>query len=98
VSTTAELSEGALYYRDLGDEDGRAISVWAMTFGKARVCIGPNDFPTYDGGWCYEDPRLAIASAHAWDGNGDPPDGWHRDVMRGRRRPNGDPKLEHVRW
>lgn len=86
------LSEGSLYWRDLGD--GWAVSVWPMTFGKARLCYGSSDMPTFERGFCYEWPGLAIAAALAWSGEGDPLVGWHRDINTGRRREGGDPSKE----
>jgi hypothetical protein len=85
---------GSLYTREL--EDGRELTVYPMTFGKARLCIGPAGWPTYDDGWCYADPQQAIDAAATWDGEGDPPVGWHRQISTGRRRPDGDPEQEYV--
>lgn len=85
-----------LYTREL--DDGREISVLPMTFGKARICIGPAPAIShgYDDGWCYSSHFIAIAAAAAWDGEGDPPDGWHRHIGSGRRREEGDPAREYV--
>jgi hypothetical protein len=82
----------ALYERAI--EDGRWIVVYAMTFGKARLCVG--DEVCIDNGYCYADPRRAVEAAKVWTGDGDPLDGWHRNPFDGRRRPNGDPALEYV--
>ncbi len=77
---------------DLGD--GRYIHVVPMTFGKARLNVGHQDH-FYDDGWCYASPIAALMAAVAWDGEGEP-DGWHRHVTSGRRRPDGDPAREYV--
>lgn len=40
---------------------------------------------------------FVIAAAKAWDGTGDPPDGWiKQQLSTGRRRTNGDPAKEFV--
>lgn len=83
---------GGLYERQLPDE--RWVVVYPMTFGKARLCVG--DEWTVEDGWCYADPRLAIVAAAVWDGEGDPMDGWHRQISTGRRRTDGDPAREYV--
>lgn len=31
--------------------DGRALAVVPLTFGRARLCLGPGDLYTYDKGW-----------------------------------------------
>jgi hypothetical protein len=38
-----------LYHRDL--PDGRAIEVLPLTFGRARLSIGPADSGFYDDQW-----------------------------------------------
>lgn len=38
-----------LYRRHL--PDGRLIDVNPLTFGRARICIGPGDRPVYDDAW-----------------------------------------------
>jgi hypothetical protein len=94
--TTPEHSyPGTLAVRKLAD--GRLLCVYPMTFGKARLCIGPDDGYSIDDAWCYENPQLAIAVCYDWDGKGDAPLGWHRHIGSGRRRPDGDPEREYVR-
>lgn len=90
------MEDGCLYRRELGN--GRLLVVAPMTFGKVRLCIGPAGEPTYEDGWCYEDQRVAIVAAETWDGEGDPPVGWHRQISTGRRREDGDPEREYQRW
>lgn len=89
------MREGSLATRLL--EDGRELTVYPMTFGKARLCIGDPDSGMYDDGWCYEDPRVAVTACESWDGEDDPPVGWHRQISTGRRREDGDPEKEYVR-
>lgn len=74
--------------------DGRYVAVFPFLFTWG-VVIGTS-WATYDDRWCYHDMELAIAAAFTWDGNGDPPDGWHRHTTTGRRRPDGDPAREYV--
>lgn len=84
-----------LYWRAL-DEDTEVI-VYPMTFGKARLCYGERgEWGCMESGWCYESPLRALEAARAWDGKGDPLDGWHRHVQSGRRREGGDPAKEYV--
>jgi hypothetical protein len=80
-------------------DNGLQIDVCAMTFGKARICLGiaPTRTNGYEDGWCYESAAVALAAAEVWDGEGDPPDGWHRQLSTGRRRTDGDPAQEYVR-
>ncbi len=85
--------EGSLYQREL--DDGRIIVVYPMLF-TARLCIGPSDSPCYADAWCFNDPISAIIAAAQWDGDGDPPDGWHRHIGSGRRRTDGDPAKEYI--
>lgn len=84
---------GALYQREL--DDGRVIVVYQM-FYNARICIGPANEPTYDDAWCYPDQATALKAAAEWDGEGDPPVGWIKQVGTGRRRVDGDPSREYV--
>lgn len=77
--------------------DGRALAVVQMTFGKARLCLGPGDLVTYDIGWCYDDPEVAVSELKRWDPTKEKePNGWMREPHSGRRRPGGDPKKEYV--
>lgn len=41
--------DGHLYRRDLGD--GRSLFVDPLTFGRARLHIGPTGSAVYDDGW-----------------------------------------------
>jgi hypothetical protein len=87
------MREGCIYERELGD--GRELTVRPMIF-TTRLSIGPAGEEYLDDGWCYEDPQAAVEAAKTWDGEGDPPVGWHRHVTSGRRRPGGDPTKEYV--
>jgi hypothetical protein len=86
---------GCLYEREL--DDGRVVVVYPLVMGTARLCIGGSDDTSYyDDAWCYMQPVTAIVAASTWDGNGDPPDGWFRNISSGRRRTAGDPTREYV--
>jgi hypothetical protein len=88
--------EGVIYWRPL--PDGYEITVHPMTFGKARLCYGPQESITHENGFCYADRALALEAAAVWDGHGDPLNGWHRNPFTGRRRENGDPAKEERYW
>lgn len=81
-----------------GDPAARYVAVvpylftWGVIVGRydtALIC--------FDDRWCYHSVGAAVAAAHAWDGQGEP-EGWHRHPRTGRRRENGDPAREEVRW
>lgn len=77
--------------------DGQALAVVPMLFGKARLCLGPEDLQTYDRGWCYDDPQVAVSELNRWDpAKEHEPNGWMREPATGRRRPGGDPAKEYV--
>jgi len=88
--------DAPLYWRALDDDF--EICVWPMLGGKGRLTIGFRDTGTYEDGYCYPSRRQAIEAAKVWSGEGDPPDGWHRHIATGRRRENGDPSKESIRW
>lgn len=71
--------EGALAHRDL--DDGRVLVLYPMIF-TVRLCVGPQDVGWYDRAWCYlpEKTGDAVAALEGWDGNGEPPGGWHKEV------------------
>jgi hypothetical protein len=67
---------------------------------NVRLCIGDADDSTgYDDGWCYPKSSygLAVQAWAEWSGDGDPPDGWIKNINTGRRRPDGTPESE-VQW
>jgi len=78
--------------------DGRELCVVPLLFGRARLTLGP---PVQEGwwaqGWEFPDPTRAVAAMLAFDGRGDPADGWTRHLPSHRRRPDGDPSREEVR-
>jgi hypothetical protein len=85
-----------LYYRRLSNGD--EITVWPLLFDKWQLSVGPSEFPVFNATYHYADQGRALAAAEAWDGQGDPLAGWFRHIQSGRRRENGDPASETVRW
>jgi len=86
----------AVYWRPL--DDAYEVCVYCMAFGW-RVCYSERGL--WGGilnAYCYQDSELALRAAAEWSGQGDPLDGWHRNVHSGRRREDGDPTREVVRW
>lgn len=54
----------------------------------------------YGDRWCFEGRWLAEQAMAEWigrDGEGEP-EGWHRHVDTGRRRPNGDASKEYINF
>lgn len=90
------FGDGYLWWRI--DANGTYCAVIPLTFGRARLVRGPNEWEIEDG-WLYEDPIAAVAAACEWDWVGDdPPFGWVRRFDRfgnTRRRVGGDPTLEY---
>lgn len=95
---------GAVFWRKV--ESGDQLVVYPMLLGNARLCIFQDDsLGTMLDAWCYQtdmgDPglRKAIWGASEWNGEGDdPPGGWYRNPLTGRRRPGGDHKQEFKAW
>lgn len=83
---------GNIFYKAL--DDGREIVVYPMMF-TARLCVGLQDDYGYSRAWCYPSAGRAIMAASEWDGEGDPPDGWIKEVGTERRREGGDPNKEY---
>lgn len=84
---------GAVHHRLL--DDGRELTVYAMLFNNGRLCVGDPTRNVYDDFWCFSSVGAAIAEAEQWDGSGEP-GGWVRHPGSGRRRPEGDTRLEYV--
>ena len=86
-------------YRDLGD--GTYIMVKPLMFHWTMIRGVVGDTTGYFDRWCYATKELAMYALSAFPSNppsGYEPAGWHRHPMSGRRRPNGDPSLEHRDW
>lgn len=83
--TMSEKPEGAMGHRDL--DDGLMLTLYQMMF-TYRLCVGPQGEGFYDRAWCYE-PRFVddvIEALTTWDGKGDPPGRWLKEVGTERRR------------
>lgn len=101
--------QGCIYHRyvDVSGARSHEVVVYPLTFGNTRLCFGEADVVrdgrlregaidksfVYEAGKC----ELALQAARAWDGTGDPLDGWFRCYHDGRRRLDGDPMKESVR-
>lgn len=98
MGTLQKTEDELIACRDL--PNGLHGCLMPMTFGKARLVVASqvDKHEIYDDGWCYESPVMAMMALAAWDGEGDPPVGWHRHIRTGRRRKDGDPDLEEQRW
>lgn len=78
--------------------DGRELTIQRMGPGWGRLTVGPvPSHGRYDDAWDYPTEKLALAAMEVWDGHGDPPDGWTRNLNSNRRRPGGDPAREYIR-
>jgi len=75
--------------------DGRVLHLEKMPHFY-RVSVSPSVAPVFDHVFDYDADETAWQAILAWDGNGDPLDGWFRHVQSGRNRPGGDPAKEYV--
>lgn len=48
-STLEPVTDGFIYQRIL--DDGRLLAIVPLTFGRARITIGPANTGCYDDGW-----------------------------------------------
>lgn len=93
----AALARDGVTARFLTD-DGRVLEVYALTFGRARLGIGPGVNRGYDDEWRYDSLAAAVVAIVTWDPDRDPePAGWLRHPVSGRYRPDGDPSREERR-
>lgn len=76
--------------------DGRLIGVKRLLF-HWTLHIDIHEIG-YEDSYCYTARDQAVEAMAAWDGSGDPGGGWHRHPKSGRRRPDGDPAKEFVRF
>lgn len=86
----------AVYWRAV--DAHTQIAVYRMGGGQWYVCFGPRNLGVIDETYAYRDLDIALRAAAEWSGVGDPIDGWHRSPTNGRRRPDGDPTREELRW
>lgn len=69
---------------DLADET--RVVVYRMTFGNARLCVGPTSWFVYDAGYCYDGVENAIMAAVEWIASGceGDPKGWKKNLQTGQ--------------
>lgn len=85
--------ELALYVRLL--DGGRYVAVYRFMLND-RLVWGPDDGTgNYDRGFCYQQDGSAIEAAQAWDGEGDPPGPWIKEVGTSPKRYG--PGMETIR-
>lgn len=89
-------ARGIAAIRELGD--GRELTIQRIGAGQGRLCIGPRPgHGMYDDAFDYPTEDAARAAMAEWDGHGDAPLGWTRNLNTNRRRPGGDPAQEFIR-
>ena len=81
------------YKRDL--PHGRVIHLQPAG-ANARLTVSLADGAGPEGTWCYADHAAGWRAALGWNGEGDPPDGWHRHMDTGRRRKDGTAATEYI--
>jgi hypothetical protein len=84
-----EFPEGAAY-------ENAAIHKFMYTWG---ILAGLNSCG-YENRWCYSTEEDAHRALMDWRlrGGEEEPDGWHRELAHGRRRPDGDASREYINW
>ena len=75
---------GALYERELDDQ--RSVYVYSMLFND-RIVVGITGADYYERGFCFPKGGSALVSATVWDGEGDPPGPWIKEVGTDRYGP-----------
>jgi hypothetical protein len=76
-------------------DDGRWLGVAPMTYGKGRLFVDL-DRCGFTACYCYSSVALAIVAMATFNPEQeDEPDGWFKDPMRGRHRPDGDKTREY---
>ncbi len=86
--------QGFIARKDLAD--GRYITLTPQLFATLLTISQAGDECGWSEAYTYEDPEKAVESFEAWNGNGDPCDGWIRHIPSNRRRKGGDPNREHI--
>ena len=93
---TTEPEYGLLASRSL--PDARMLGVEPLTYGAARLCIGPENGQWWEDFWDYGTAAEALVAFRKWDpAQAAEPSGWVRHAPSGRRRLRGDPANEEVR-
>ncbi len=74
------------------------IAVEPLLFGNARLIVSDN-LDVINMSWTYDSLYTAVTAMYEWQDSGnDEPSGWFRCPMDGRRRPDGDPEKEFIRF
>jgi len=82
------------YVRQL--EDGTWLAVARMTFGKGRLFF-KLDSIGFECCYCYKTVAEALAAMLDFDpAKDEEPQGWYKDPMNNRIRPNGDKSKETI--
>ena len=68
-----------------GPNAGMELVVYDMLFNH-RICLGPKDDDFYDRGFCFPKGGYAVVAALTWNGEGDPPGPWIKEVGTQRYR------------
>lgn len=77
-------------------EDGTWLAVARMTFGKGRLFF-KLDYIGFECCYCYKTVDEAVAAMLAFDPTkDDEPQGWYKDPMNNRIRPDGDASKETI--
>lgn len=74
----------SLFHRKL--DDGNVILVYRMFFND-RMTWGHQDDEGYERAFCFQQDGSAIIAALEWDGTGDPPGPWIKEVGTERYGP-----------
>lgn len=85
-----------VFFPEGQDYDNAAIRSFAFTWG----ILGDLDSCGYANRWCYHTYARAREALEAWalTGGVGEPQGWHRELAHGRRRPDGDASREYINW
>jgi len=77
-------------------EDGTWLGVTPMTYGKGRLHLNL-DYHGFEACYCYTSIAEACAAMEAFDPEKDEePQGWFKDPMNNRIRPDGDASRETI--
>ena len=80
-------TDNIIFRKDIeeGPNAGMGFVVYNMLFND-RVCLGPKDGDFYDRGFCFPKGGYATVACLTWDGTGDPPGPWIKEVGTTRYR------------
>lgn len=75
--------------------DNRWVALTPTTFSRGRVLVCSTQTHEILRAYCFPRYELAEQVALTWDGQ-DEPQGWIRELMTARRRPDGDANQEYT--